>query len=192
MSEVPERDPLLLDHDADGITELDNKLPGWWLWLFYITIAFGVVYMGYYHVFDVGALTTEKYDNEIAAAKEKFPEAFQTVDVSAGADLAPSTDVAVFERGKEIFDANCVACHTADGGGLIGPNMCDDYFIHGGTYADSVRIINNGVVEKGMIAWKAVLKPSDIEAVASFVYRLRGTTPANPKAPEGEQYVMGQ
>ena len=145
MSEAPEKDSLLIDHDADGITELDNKLPGWWLWLFYITIAFGFVYMGYYHVFDIGNLTAAKYDKEMATAKENFPQAFQTVDISANADLAASTDAAVLAKGKEIFDANCVACHTADGGGLVGPNMCDDYYIHGGTYADSVLIINIGV-----------------------------------------------
>lgn len=188
MADVSEKDPLLLDHDADGITELDNKLPRWWLYLFYITTIFAVVYMIYYHVLDMGALSSDRYNQEITAAKTAFPDAFKTIDMSSG-DLAASTDPAVLARGKELFTVNCVACHLADGGGLIGPNLCDDYFIHGPTYSDALRTVVNGVVEKGMISWKTMMPSKDMEAVTSYVYSLRGTTPATPKPPEGEQHA---
>jgi cytochrome c oxidase cbb3-type subunit 3 len=168
--------------------ELDNKLPRWWVWLFHICNVFAVVYLLYFHVFRIGDLSGEKFAKEIASARSAFPAVFETMTVGDESEQQPAADEAVLVQGKEIFMANCVACHGPDGGGLIGPNMCDDYYIHGPTFADSLRTIINGVPAKGMIAWKTMLKPADIEAVASYVWTLRGTTPANPKAPEGEPY----
>lgn len=188
MTDGQEEDALLLDHDADGITELDNKLPRWWLYLFYITIVYSIVYMVYFHVLGLGALSGEQYEREIETAKVRYPAAFQTLDLDSG-ELQPITDPEVLARGKELFAVNCLACHLADGGGLIGPNLCDDYFIHGPTYADALRIVNNGVLEKGMIAWKTMMPPKDIEAVTSFTFSLIGTTPASPKEPQGEPHA---
>ena len=188
-----QKDPLLMDHDADGITELDNNLPQWWVWLFVLSCVWAFGYLVYYHVMG-GPGQLAEYEQEMNAAAKPAAVAVAT-EAGAPGEAAPaavaadepSTDEAVLAAGKEIFMKNCMVCHAADGGGLIGPNMTDDYFIHGPLFSDSIRTINEGVLAKGMIAWKGVLKPDEIQAVASYVYSLRGTTPAAPKAPEGTQ-----
>lgn len=183
------KEPLLMDHDADGITELDNNLPSWWVWLFVLCVVWAIGYMIYFHVMD-GPGQLDLYEAEMTAAEAAKPAAPAPTEEEATASAAmsePSTDEALIAQGQDLFTKNCMVCHAPDGGGLIGPNMCDDYWIHGPAFADNVRIINEGVLAKGMIAWKGVLKPEEIYAVASYLYTLRGTTPANPKAPEGEQ-----
>ena len=174
----------LTDHDYDGITEYDNPLPRWWLMLFYGGIVFAAVYIPWYH-FGPGPLMVEEYEAQMASAAAAMP-------VKRGAsalDLASAEqDPARLAAGKETFGKLCVACHTADGGGLVGPNLTDDYWIHGGSMADVVHVITEGVPEKGMISWKTQLKDDEIVSVAAYVRSLRGTTPANPKAPEGEKY----
>jgi cytochrome c oxidase cbb3-type subunit 3 len=176
-------EPQLLDHEYDGIHELDNKLPRWWVWLFYGSILYSAFYLLYYHVFAMGNLSAAEYKAEMkegealkAAAMGKFEASIPT--------LEPSKDPATLERGKQLFETRCAPCHRADGGGLVGPNLCDDYWIHGSNFADNVTTIWNGVPAKGMITWKNYLKPDDIEAVASYIYTLRGTHPPNPKPPE--------
>lgn len=189
-----QKEPHLMGHDADGITELDNNLPRWWVWLFVLCCVWALGYLIYFHVMG-GPGQIAQYDAEMAKAAEAkaalaaaapAPEAGQP----AAAAEEPSKDEATLAQGKDLFIKNCVACHGPDGGGLIGPNMCDDYWIHGPKFTDNVRIINEGVLAKGMIAWKGVLKPEEIHAVASYLYTLRGTTPANPKPPEGTQATM--
>jgi len=179
------KEPLLLDHDADGIRELDNKLPRWWVWTFYFTIAFSVFYLLYYHVFRVGDLQAAEYKQEMkagAAAKAGAMTRFEA-DIP---NLKPLTDAVVLDSGRQIYAKNCAPCHRADGGGLVGPNLCDDYWMHGSNFTDSVNVIWNGVPAKGMIAWKTTLKPDEIQAVAGFIYTLRGTHPPNPKPPENQ------
>lgn len=172
----------MVGHEVDGINELDNRLPRWWVWLFNITILFSLVYMVFYHVIDAGDLQAAMYEKEMALAKGA-PEA--TAAVAAPVTDVPSTDPDILAKGKALFAANCAVCHAPDGGGLIGPNFTDAYFIHGATFADSLHIIREGVPAKGMIPWKTTLRPDDIHAVASYIYTLRGTTPATAKAPEG-------
>jgi cytochrome c oxidase cbb3-type subunit 3 len=184
-----QRDPIL-DHEIDGIKELDNKLPRWWVWLFNLTTIFAVIYMAYYHGLKTGSMQEQKYQNEIAAAEAaKAPAAVVATDAAAApatpAVEEPSKDEAVLAKGKQLFTVNCAVCHGQNGEGLIGPNFCDDSFIHGPAFADSLHIIREGVLAKGMISWKAVLKPDDILAVGSYIYSLRGSNPPNPKAPEG-------
>lgn len=178
-----EKDPLLLDHEADGIRELDNKLPRWWVWLFNLTIVFAVCYLCYFHVFHLGELSAAQYTREfkegntIKAAKLKeFEDSLPK--------LVPSKDQEIVGQGHGIFLHNCAPCHRADGGGLAGPNLCDDYWIHGSNFVDNLRTIVNGVPNKGMLTWRGVLKPNEIYAVASYIYTLRGTHPPNPKPPE--------
>ena len=182
----------ILDHEIDGIREMDNKLPRWWVWLFYLTTIFAVIYMVYFHVLDLGPLQAEKFEREMAAARGAVAVAAALpaggepgAAAVAPAVEEPSTDPAVLAQGKVIFTANCLVCHGQNAEGLIGPNMCDEFWIHGPTYADNLRIIREGVLAKGMISWKAVLKPADIQAVGSYMYSLRGSNPPNPKAPEG-------
>lgn len=181
-------DPNLLDHEIDGIRELDNLLPRWWVWLFKLTTLFAVLYLAYYHVFGIGDSQSEKYVKEMAAAGVEVKE----VDYSALAFSAPSEDSGILKRGSSLFITHCVACHLDKGQGLVGPNLTDDYWIHGGEFADTMRTITEGVPAKGMITWKNVISPNDIYAVASHIYTLRGSNPPNPKAPEGQRYVPGQ
>jgi len=183
-----DNNPLLLDHEADGIRELDNKLPRWWVWLFYLTIIFAVGYMSYYHVFATGALATKGQMAAEYQAEMKKGEALKAAAMSkfeaTMSSLQPSKDPEVLARGKKTFQLLCAPCHRADGGGLVGPNLTDEYWIHGSNFVDNVTTIWNGVPAKGMITWKNSLKPNEVYEVASYIYTLRGTHPPNPKPPE--------
>ena len=183
-----EHDPLLLDHEVDGIRELDNKLPSWWVWLFNITIAFAIFYLTYFHVLHVGDLSAVEYRKEMKAGAAIKSAAMSKFEASIPT-LTPSKDPAVLEAGKQIFLTSCAPCHRADGGGLVGPNLTDDYWIHGSNFSDNVTTIWNGVPAKGMITWKNYLNPEQIKAVASYIYTLRGTHPPNPKPPENQAPV---
>jgi len=179
----------LMDHTVDGISELDNRLPRWWVWLFYISIGYAVVYLAYFHVVGIGLSPVEQYNATMGITGE--PTA-PTEPAAAVIPLDPTDDVELLARGQTIFKTQCVTCHGPDGQGLIGPNMCDDYFKHGPTFENHLNTIQNGVPVKGMIAWKTILKPDQIYAVANYVFRLRGTSPPNPKAPEGDLYPPGE
>ena len=185
MSNDP-KEPLLLDHAYDGIRELDNNLPRWWVWLFYITIIFAAGYLVYYHVARAGDLQAAEYAREMKAGEQIKNAAMGKFESSIAA-LQPSPDAAVLEDGRQTYTKLCAPCHRADGGGLVGPNLTDDYWIHGGSYADTVKVIWDGVPAKGMITWKNVLKPDQIQAVAGYIYTLRGAKLATPgKLPENQ------
>jgi cytochrome c oxidase cbb3-type subunit III len=179
------KDPLLLDHDYDGIRELDNKLPRWWVWLFYLTSAFALIYFVYYHVLGLGILMAAEYQQEMSVGDQIKSEAMGKFEAQM-ATLEPSKDAAIIADGKRLFDQLCAPCHRADGGGLVGPNLTDDYWIHGPAFKDNLRTIYNGVPDKGMVTWKSFLKPKEILTVASYIYTLRGTKPPNPKPPENQ------
>jgi len=256
----------LLEHDYDGIQELDNDLPPWWLWLFYISIVYGVIYMIHYHVTGTGDLSAVEYMKEMnpnrteaqgipgpgmslgyqspfagntgemtpqmwaafenyvgpkvefqtlvmeamrratADDQEKlktaFPDAWKTL-TEGGGSIAPAqaaplasaaanlnftrlTDAASLDAGQRLFVTNCASCHGAEGQGGIGPNMTDNYYIHGGQINQLAATIINGVPIKGMISWKGILTDEQINQVASYMMSLRGTNPPNPKAPQGD------
>jgi mono/diheme cytochrome c family protein len=260
----------LMDHDFDGIGELNNDLPRWWLYLFYFTILWGIVYLIHYHVLDTGDLSNAEYQKELdpdwkgevksglfsgyqspfsgeleatprrraemsaqgesgadlvfndlikqammradAANLDKLISAFPTLweELSAGdatghtkssgavqakAETQPAveyqslSDVTSLSAGKNIYTTNCATCHGQAGEGGIGPNMTDDYWLHGGGINNIIRTIERGVPAKGMIPWRGVLKPEQILQVASYLLTLRGTNPPNAKAPQGEVYV---
>lgn len=182
-----EFDAPLLDHEADGIKELDNNLPRWWVWLFNLSIVFAVVYMVYYHVLGLGELQAAAYKREMKIGGEIKARAMSQFEATI-ATAQPSKDEVVLAKGKAIFAQYCAPCHRADAGGLVGPNLTDDYWIHGPKFSDNLRTIWNGVPEKGMITWKGVLKPDEIYAVASYIYTLRGSKLATPgKLPENQQ-----
>jgi cytochrome c oxidase cbb3-type subunit 3 len=181
----PSKDPLLLDHEADGIRELDNDLPRWWVWLFNICIAFAVCYLGYYHVFHLGDLQAAQYVKESKLGDAQKSEVLKKFEDSLPT-LTPSKDTSILDQGHAIFLHNCAPCHRADGGGQVGPNLCDEYWIHGSNFVDNLHVIVNGVPAKGMVTWRGILKPPEIYAVASYIYTLRGTHPPNPKPPENQ------
>jgi len=178
---------LIKDHDYDGIRELDNDLPPWWKWLFYLTIVFAVVYL-----FNLFVL---KSDNLI-----QYREYANEMENVENAKPAPSEDAAAFEvvlledeasltSGKETWDKICAVCHLVDGGGLVGPNMTDNYWIHGNTVEDLYKIVETGVIEKGMIPYKDQLSEQKrLEVVSFILVELQGSTPATPKAPQGKEY----
>lgn len=180
---------VMTDHNYDGIHELDNNLPPWWLWGFYFTIAFSVVYMIRYHVMD-GPLQHDEYLAEVEEGKKEVEAYLATAsNLVDETNVTLLTDETSLAKGKEIYTTNCVACHLPDGGGQVGPNLTDAYWLHGGDIKDVFKTIKYGVPTKGMIAWKEQLNPSQMQAVASYILSLQGTTPANPKAPEGELYA---
>lgn len=177
------KDPLLLDHDYDGIQELDNKLPRWWVWLFNLCIVYAVIYFAYYHVLGKGQLMASQYQAEMKIGDQLKMRAVAEFERNM-ASLTPATDQVVLAEGKQTFTTLCAPCHRPDGGGLVGPNLCDDYWIHGSNFVDNLTIVWNGVPSKGMVTWRGVLKPATIHAVGSYIYTLRGTDPKNPKPPE--------
>lgn len=178
---------LIKDHDYDGIRELDNDLPPWWKWLFYITIIFAVVYMIRIFVFHSDDLIQEReFNNEMAGYEAA---------ADAGGESAAAFEVVLLEddaslaSGKQTFETICSVCHLLDGGGLVGPNMTDNYWIHGNTVEDLYTLSTNGVIEKGMLPYKETLSDQKrLEVVSYILVKLQGTTPANPKAPEGTAY----
>ncbi|MFE3847572.1 cbb3-type cytochrome c oxidase N-terminal domain-containing protein [Flavobacterium sp. LB3P45] len=181
---------LLLDHDYDGIKELDNNLPPWWVYLFYAGIFFGVVYMVRYELLGADNQETE-LKKELTQAKIEVAEYMKTapdmMDEKTVTLLTEPTDLAA---GKEIFTTNCAACHRADAGGQIGPNLTDDNWILGGGIKNLFHTITNGGRDgKGMIAWKGTLKPKEMQKVASYILSLKGSNPKDPKAPDGEIWV---
>lgn len=182
---VETENELLLDHDYDGIKELDSQIPPWFLWLFYITIFFSVVYMLDYHVFNTSPLQAEEYNIQVKQAEIEREALIKSGAFLNEESVKLLTDQASLDNGKQIFATNCVACHAADAGGLVGPNLTDQYWIHGGGIKNVFKTIKYGVPAKGMISWQAQLNPNQIQLVSSYILSLQGTKPANPKAPQG-------
>ena len=189
-SAIDNEHEIILDHNYDGIRELDNVLPPWWVYMFYVTILFGLVYLVRFHI--VGDYTQAlEYENEVAEAKiaiEAYKKtAKNLVDVNTVEVLTEASDLSA---GEKIFTTNCVVCHLADGGGGIGPNLTDEYWILGGGIKNVFRTISEGGRDgKGMVAWKNSLKPVEMAQVASYILQFQGTTAADPKAPEGEIWI---
>ena len=181
---------LLLDHDYDGIKELDNNLPPWWVYLFYAGIVFGVVYMVRYELLGADNQETE-LKKELTQAKIEVAEYMKTApDMMNEKTVTLLTEPTDLAAGKEIFTTNCAACHRADAGGQIGPNLTDDNWILGGGIKNLFHTITNGGRDgKGMIAWKGTLKPKEMQKVASYILSLKGSNPKDPKAPDGEIWV---
>ncbi len=181
---------IILDHDYDGIRELDNDLPPWWRYGFYASIVFAAVYLVRFHVFN-GENQFDELQNTLELAKVELEDykknAKDLVDFDSVTLLTDTADLA---SGKAVYDANCVACHMPDGGGGIGPNLTDDHWILGGGIKNVFHTISEGGRSgKGMIAWKQMLKPVEMAQVASYLLTFQGTTPANPKDAEGDVWV---
>jgi len=170
------------DHAYDGIKEYDNPLPSWWVWLFAGSVVWAAAYVPYYH-FGPGELPTERYAAAMAEHYAKHPPFVLPPAAELEAVLADATAV---EKGKLVYTTRCAACHAPDGGGLVGPNLTDDFSLHGFGMSALVATIYHGVPEKGMQAWGPVLPKDEVYAVAAYVHTLRGTTPATPKEPQGE------
>ncbi|TDQ13505.1 cytochrome c oxidase cbb3-type subunit 3 [Algoriphagus boseongensis] len=182
-----EKAKMMADHSYDGITELDNFMPPWLQWVFIGTIGFAVIYFVNYSVLGVGLTGAEEYEEELRL--EAIAAETRKASMLAGIDENSVVfDEAGIPSGKTIFETNCAACHANDGGGGVGPNLTDDYWIHGGSIKEVFSVVKYGVVEKGMIPWQDQLSPEQIQQVSSYILTLKGTTPANPKEPQGELF----
>lgn len=186
---IKEEATIDLGHDYDGIRELDNRLPPWWLYGFYISIIFAGIYLWRYHVSHTAPSSKQEYEMAMQqAAEEKaayLAKSKNNVDENTAKLL---TDAADLEAGKKVFTTICAACHAPDGGGGAGPNLTDDYWLHGGSIRDVFKTITYGWPDKGMRSWKDDYSPLQIEQIASYVKSLHGTKPASPKPPQGELF----
>lgn len=187
---LKEEQQIMLDHDYDGIKELDNHLPPWWLGMFYGGIIFAVIYLLNYHVWHWSPTQSEEYEIAMAEAadikKANLANEENAIDENS---VVMTDDVAALAQGEAIYTGNCVACHGTMGEGGVGPNLTDEYWIHGGSISSVFKTIKYGVAEKGMIPWEGSLTPAQMQNVSSYVLTLVGTNPPNGKAPQGELYV---
>lgn len=175
-------DDRLLDHAYDGIQEYDNPMPRWWVYIFWATIIFAVLYMFDFTGRIRGPGRIKEYEQQLADAAKRWPP---PAKVDAAILAAVEHDPSTIAAGKAVFTTNCTPCHGPDGGGVIGPNLTDEYWLHGGSLIEIYTTINEGVLVKGMPNWGKMLKPEQVKAVAVYVKSLGGTHPANPKAPQG-------
>jgi cytochrome c oxidase cbb3-type subunit 3 len=187
---VEEESSIMLDHDYDGIKELDNNLPPWWVYMFYATIIFAVVYLVRFHITGSGQLSHEEYAAEMEAAVADKAEMMANATESITEDnVVFLVDAPTIDRGAAIYKGNCATCHGQLGEGGAGPNLTDEYWIHGGSINSIFKTIKYGVPQKGMIAWQSQFSPSQMQQVSSYIKTLVGTNPPNAKDPQGEVYV---
>ena len=187
---LEKEETVMLDHNYDGIRELDNYLPPWWKWLFYATIVWGAGYLFVYHVAGSWPLQDDEYQAEVRAADEqlralKKAEPGEVIDENT---VAAVTDAIALADGKSTYTSICSSCHRLDGGGDIGPNLTDAYWKHGGDIKSIFKVVKNGVSGTNMVAWGSSMSPEKIRNVSSYVLTLGGTSPANAKKPEGDLY----
>ena len=187
--QVMDRD---IGHEYDGITELDNDMPPWFKFLFYTTIAFGVIYILNYHVFKWNPLQEEEYAQEMQIAEAELSVIREKQAMNLNEDAVTAlTDASGISAGKTIYEQNCAVCHGKGGEGLVGPNLTDEFWIHGGGIKNVFKVVKVGVPEKGMIAWQDQLNPLQIQQVSSYILTLAGTNPAGAKPAQGEKWVEG-
>jgi cytochrome c oxidase cbb3-type subunit 3 len=185
---LAEEKDMLIEHEYDGIKELDNPTPAWFMVLFYGTIVFAVAYLSIYHVFGIGQLQDDEYKTEVAQAevvkKQYLSKAANLIDENT---VKLVTEPGAIKAGEGIFKQNCAACHGDKGQGVVGPNLTDDYWLHGGNIKAVFKTIKYGIAAKGMPTWEKQLSPKQLSDVANYIKTLHGTNPPNGKEPQGEK-----
>ncbi len=187
---VEREQDIMLDHDYDGIKELDNSLPPWWKYGFLVSIVWAFFYIGYYHVAEAAPLSAGEYANEMEAAKKAKDEYMRTAKDNVDENTI-KYDQAYVADGAKIFADNCKACHGEKGEGGVGPNLTDEYWLHGGKINDVFKTVKYGWPANGMKSWQTDLSSVQIAQVVCFVQSMKGTNPPNPKAPQGTIYSEG-
>ncbi len=175
-------------HSFDGIQEFDNKLPRWWLWSFYLACIFAVVYWFHFHVLSTGDLPLVRFEKEVAAAATTEAEAEARAPVTNEALIAASNDKALVARGQKAFVNNCTACHKPDAGGLVGPNLTDDAWVHGGNPIDIYKVVAEGIAGTAMVSWKPILGRTRVHDTVAYLLSIRNTNVAGGKAAEGTKH----
>ena len=174
-------------HEYDGIQEYDNRLPNWWLWTLYGTLVFGFVYWLGYQTFHALDNPRDTHEKEQAIARAAEIERMKNAGpVTAELLQKMSLDAKTTDTGKQVFTSTCAACHRADGGGNIGPNLTDKFWLHGSKPDDIYKTVEHGVPAKGMPAWEPVLGHDKVMAATAYVLTLKDTNASNGKAPQGE------
>jgi cytochrome c oxidase cbb3-type subunit 3 len=191
LKPIEEEAELVMDHKFDGISELNNPTPAWFMALFYGTILFGIGYLLNYHVFHYGQSQEEEYVAEVQQASDDKLAFLASPENKASAvnenNMELSTDAAVLKSGQALFATRCPPCHGDAGQGLVGPNLTDEDWLHGGNVKDVFKTIKYGVPEKGMIAWEKSMSPQQISDITNYVMSLKGTKPAGAKEPQGNK-----
>lgn len=183
-----EDDVPLKEHEYDGIREYDNPLPSWWLATFFLTIIFSFLYWVHYEL--SGGQTQWEELKEDMAAIERHKSHAPAPTESEEELLALLSSNEALAAGKAVYDSKCAACHGPQLQGMIGPNLIDDYWLHGhGKLIEIAGVIRKGVLDKGMPPWEGALKDDEIKAVTAFIHKQKGTQPENPKPPQGEKFV---
>ncbi|MDX1908792.1 MAG: cbb3-type cytochrome c oxidase N-terminal domain-containing protein [Bacteroidia bacterium] len=187
---VAQEQDIDMGHDYDGIRELDNNLPPWWKYGFYFTIAWSAVYLWFFHI-QTDWSSDQQWRDEVAAAEVDKAEYLKKVGNKVDeASVVVLADASQLTAGKSVYTANCASCHGQAGEGMVGPNLTDAYWLHGGTVQDVFKVVKYGVVEKGMLAWQDRLSPLEMQQVTSYILTsLQGTNPPNAKAPQGELFT---
>lgn len=180
-------EPRILGHDCDGIREYDNPMPFWWSAIFWLTIIFSVPYFAFYHFGGVGESIATSYEGEVGAFYEMQAAKLGDLKPDDATILALSHDDKKMLAGRNMFKANCAACHAPDGGGKTGPNLTDDAYINVREPKDIFRIVRDGVMSKGMPEWKKRFSEPQLVLLSAYVVSLRGTTPAAPREPQGDR-----
>ncbi|OEK05520.1 hypothetical protein BFP71_09525 [Roseivirga misakiensis] len=189
LKPIADEETILLDHDYDGIQELDNHLPPWWKGLFYVTIVYAVVYIMIFHVFESSPLQEEEYDIEMAEAAAERAKKVQDVVYDFDENTVTVNDAPeALAEGMKFYTTNCAVCHKADGGGLAGPNLTDEYWRNGGGIKNVYKVIKNGVQGSAMIPWESRFNPEQMRSLASYVLSLQGSNPPGALGPDGEIY----
>ena len=185
--EDSEKPDQLREHSFDGIQEYDNQLPRWWVNMFLLTTLFGIVYFYLFHIEDSQKSLEQEYveDRQTHLLRQKIREPKNSNGYSEEELLALVKRPEILEKGRAIFVAKCASCHGDLGQGIVGPNLTDDYWLHGSKMSEIVHTITFGVAEKGMIAWKDILSSDEIHNVAAYIKSIRGSEVANPKKPDG-------
>ena len=185
---VEQEEEIVLDHEYDGIRELDNTLPPWWKWGFYVTIVVAVIYFVRFHVLETGPTPEQEYNAEMKVAAAQLEAQRKNSGEVVDEKTVTMADAAGIAEGKQIFQKSCYMCHGSNGEGGVGPNLTDEYWLHGGKINDVFKTIKFGVIDKGMQAWEKQFSPAEIKNLASYIKSIKGTKPANGKAPQGELY----
>jgi cytochrome c oxidase cbb3-type subunit 3 len=182
---------IMLDHNYDGIQELDNSLPPWWKYGFYLTIVVSFVYIWYYHAGGNGPSSYDEYAAEVKKGEQEKAAYLAKSANNVDENTVTMGDASSISMGQNLFQSSCAACHAGDGGGGVGPNLTDDYWLHGGSVQDIFKSIKYGWTDKGMKSWKDDFSPKQIADITSYVKSLKGSKPAAPKDKQGDLYVEG-